>query len=128
VVKIVPGANKDELISERVTVKIGLRQPGKVEILEGLALGDSVVVAGQQRLQKDGTLVRIVDMSKGQAGAANGAPAAPGGAATGKPAEANANSSAKPSTAASKDSAKGNGKMPAVSGENPCLRGLNATR
>jgi membrane fusion protein (multidrug efflux system) len=67
VVRVVPGANKDELISERVTVKIGLRQPGKVEILEGLALGDTVVVAGQQRLQKDGTLVRVVDMSKGQA-------------------------------------------------------------
>ncbi|NDF80106.1 MAG: efflux RND transporter periplasmic adaptor subunit [Betaproteobacteria bacterium] len=73
VVRIVPGANKDELISERVTVKIGLRQPGKVEILEGLALGDTVVVAGQQRLQKDGTLVRIVDTSKGQAGGAAGA-------------------------------------------------------
>jgi membrane fusion protein (multidrug efflux system) len=65
VVKVVPGPNKDELISERVTVKVGLRQPGKVEILEGLSVGDSVVIAGQQRLQKDGTLVRVVDPSKG---------------------------------------------------------------
>ena len=55
----------------------GLRQPGKVEILEGLALGDTVVVAGQQRLQKDGTLVRIVDMSKAQAGGANAGAAEP---------------------------------------------------
>jgi membrane fusion protein (multidrug efflux system) len=127
VVKVVPGANKDELISERVTVKIGLRQPGKVEILEGLALGDTVVVAGQQRLQKDGTLVRVVDMSKGQAGgAASGTPAgansAPGaGGAT-------AGGGKSPDAAPAKEADKGKGKMPPVTGENPCLRGLNATR
>ena len=122
VVRVVPGPNKDELISERVNVKIGLRQPGKVEILEGLSLGDSVVVAGQQRLQKDGTLVRIVDLSKAQAASATssggaGTPAAPAGS---KPAD----------SAATKDSdaGKGKGKMPPVTGENPCLRGLNATR
>jgi membrane fusion protein (multidrug efflux system) len=121
VVRVVPGANKDELISERVTVKIGLRQPGKVEILEGLTLDDSVVVAGQQRLQKDGTLVRIVDPSKGQAGAANSAPgAAQANPAGGKPAESGASKDA--------DTGKGKGKMPPVTGENPCLRGLNATR
>jgi len=131
VVRVVPGANKDELISERVTVKIGLRQPGKVEILEGLALGDTVVVAGQQRLQKDGTLVRVVDMSKGQAGgAASGAPAgansAPGaGGATAAPAAGGGKS---PDAAPAKEADKGKGKMPAVTGENPCLRGLNATR
>lgn len=130
VVKVVPGPNKDELISERVSVKVGLRQPGKVEILEGLAVGDSVVIAGQQRLQKDGTLVRIVDPSKGQAGGPNaatgGAPnaagPAPGNAAggpgAGKPAEA----------AQAKGADKGKSKMPPVAGENPCLRGLNAAR
>ena len=134
VVKVVPGPNKDELISERVTVKVGLRQPGKVEILEGLSVGDSVVIAGQQRLQKDGTLVRIVDPSKGQAGgpnaAAGGAPnsagPAPGNAAAGpgagKPAEA---AQAK---GADKGADKGKPKMPPVTGENPCLRGLNAAR
>ena len=126
VVRVVPGANKDELSSERVTVKIGLRQPGKVEILEGLALGDTVVVAGQQRLQKDGTLVRIVDMSKGQAGGGAGASGAPGagGAASG-PAAGGAKS---PDAAPAKEADKGKGKMPPVTGENPCLRGLNATR
>ncbi|MFY7940339.1 MAG: efflux RND transporter periplasmic adaptor subunit [Burkholderiaceae bacterium] len=134
VVKVVPGPNKGELISERVTVKVGLRQPGKVEILEGLSVGDSVVIAGQQRLQKDGTLVRIVDPSKGQAGgpnaAAGGAPnaagPAPGNAAAGpgagKPAEA---AQAK---GADKGAEKGKPKMPPVAGENPCLRGLNAAR
>jgi PAS domain S-box-containing protein len=122
VVKVVPGPNKDELISERVTVKVGLRQPGKVEILEGLSVGDSVVIAGQQRLQKDGTLVRIVDPSKGQTGGPNAAGPAPGNAAAapgaGKPAE----------VAQAKGAEKSKPKMPPVAGENPCLRGLNAAR
>lgn len=132
VVRIVPGANKDELISERVTVKIGLRQPGKVEILEGLALGDTVVVAGQQRLQKDGTLVRIVDTSKGQAGGAAGAAGGANAGPSGAPAAGNAapgGAGAKPADAPpTKEADKGKGKMPPVTGENPCLRGQNATR
>lgn len=127
VVKIVPGTNKDELVSERITVKIGLRQPGKVEILEGLDVGDSVVVAGQQRLQKDGTLVRIVDMSKGQGGAANSALGAGQGAAQAGPGAA-ANSGKPADAATSKDASKTKGKTPPVTGENPCLRGLNAAR
>lgn len=108
VVKVVAGPNKDELMSERVAVKIGLRQPGKVEILEGLTLEDTVVVAGQQRLQKDGTLVKVVDLSK--AGGPNAA----------KPAE---KLSATSPTAAPKQAA-----AKPVTGDNPCLRGLNATR
>jgi membrane fusion protein, multidrug efflux system len=35
-----------------------------VEIVEGVALGDTVVVAGQQRLQKDGSPLRIVELGK----------------------------------------------------------------
>jgi membrane fusion protein (multidrug efflux system) len=138
VVRVVPGANKDELVSERVVVKIGIRQPGKVEILEGLSLDDSVVVAGQQRLQKDGTPVRVVDMNKGQA-AAGGAPGAPGaaggpGSPNAKPDAASGAANGKPNEAAGKggDYAKGGqpgrGKPQEVTGENPCLRGLNATR
>jgi membrane fusion protein (multidrug efflux system) len=135
VVRVVPGANKDELVSERVVVKIGIRQPGKVEILEGLSLDDSVVVAGQQRLQKDGTPVRVVDMNKGQAAA--GGPAGPAGAPgtpNSKPDAAAGAANGKPNEAAGKggDSAKGGqpgrGKPQEVTGENPCLRGLNATR
>lgn len=134
VIRIVAGANKDELVSERVTVKIGIRQPGRVEILEGLSKGDSVVVAGQQRLQKEGTVVRVVDTSKAQGG---GSPGAPGG----KPdAAGNAGNAQKPANQnAEKPSDKagpkgGNaspakdGKSQALSGENPCTRGLNATR
>ena len=134
VVKLVSGPNKDELVSERVTVKIGLRQPGKVEILEGLSLDDTVVVAGQQRLQKDGTLVRIVDTSKAQAGGANAASGAASGAAPGTapgagPAGGDAAKGGKPADGASaKEAEKGKGKGQPVTGENPCLRGLNAAR
>lgn len=132
VVRVVPGANKDELVSERVVVKIGIRQPGKVEILEGLSLDDSVVVAGQQRLQKDGTPVRVVDMNKGQAAA--GGPVGAPGTPNAKPDAAAGAANGKPNESAGKggDSAKGGqpgrGKPQEVTGENPCLRGLNATR
>ena len=127
VLRVVPGPNKDELISERVTVKIGIRQPGRVEILEGLSMGDSVVVAGQQRLQKEGTVVRVIDTSKAQASGANNAagarPEAAGNAP--KPAEKPADKSGPKGGNAgpAKD-----GKGQAVTGENPCSRGLNATR
>ena len=128
VVKVVAGPNKDELMSERVAVKIGLRQPGKVEILEGLTLEDTVVVAGQQRLQKDGTLVKVVDLSK--SGGPNSAK--PAEAVTGKPAEGGAGKLAdKPSTGSPTTNPSAAPKQPAakpVTGDNPCLRGLNATR
>lgn len=39
-------------------IKIGLRQAGKVQILEGLAAGEQVVVAGLQKI-RDGAPVRI---------------------------------------------------------------------
>jgi membrane fusion protein, multidrug efflux system len=43
----------------RAEVRTGLRRAAKVEIVEGLQLGDTVVTAGQLRLSKDGTPVRI---------------------------------------------------------------------
>ena len=118
VVKVVAGANKDELMSERVAVKVGLRQPGKVEILEGLSLGETVVVAGQQRLQKDGTLVKVIDTSKAQgANPANAASVPPNTPSASKPAD-KPTDKVKPKENAGKT----------VAGDNPCLRGLNATR
>lgn len=48
-------------VSKRTEVKLGSRRPGRVEILSGLNPGDSVVVAGQHRLQKDGTGLRVVE-------------------------------------------------------------------
>ena len=45
--------------SERRIVRVGPDIDGKLEVLEGLALGDTVVVAGQALL-RDGSTVRIV--------------------------------------------------------------------
>ena len=79
VLKVVPGDKPDTLVTQRVAVKTGVRQPGKVEITEGLEEGDTVVTAGQQRLQKDGTPVRVIDLAAAGKGpnAAASAPASP---------------------------------------------------
>jgi hypothetical protein len=66
------------LVSQRVEVKLGIRRPGRVEITEGLQETDTVVVAGQQRLQRDNTPVRVIEL--GRPPGAGGPPAA-GGAA-----------------------------------------------
>jgi membrane fusion protein (multidrug efflux system) len=50
-----------KLVSLRTEVKLGTRLPGRVEILSGLSAGDTVVVAGQHRLQKDGTALRVTE-------------------------------------------------------------------
>jgi membrane fusion protein (multidrug efflux system) len=81
VIKLLPGPDGQGLVTQRVEVKVGQRMPGKVEILDGLALGDSVVVAGQQRVQRDGTAVRVMDMAAGPAATA-AAPAASTAAAS----------------------------------------------
>ena len=100
-------------VSKRVEVTIGIRRPGQVEILTGLAEGDTVVLAGQQRLQKDGTAVRVVELGRpGGAGKppAPGAPANPGAAAPGNPAAAPA---AAPAPAAPDAAPKAGGAPPA---------------
>ncbi len=82
VYKVVDGKSKDEKIAQRVEVKVGIRRPGRVEITEGLAEGDVIVTAGQQRLQRDGMMVRIIDTARaGRDGAPAGTgPAGPAGA------------------------------------------------
>jgi membrane fusion protein (multidrug efflux system) len=47
-----------------VEVQLGLRRGGMVQVLDGLRPGDTVVVAGQQRLQRDGTAVRVIDLNR----------------------------------------------------------------
>ena len=81
VIKVVtPGADAKwppevKFVSQRQEVKLGVRRSGTVEIVDGVALGDTVVVAGQQRLQKDGSPLRIV--ASGQpSGKAGGEPKA----------------------------------------------------
>ncbi len=78
VYKLVDGPDQDSKIAQRVEVKFGMRQPGKVEIVEGLQAGDMVVVAGQQRIARDGMPVRVVETPRaaGAAAAASSPPAA----------------------------------------------------
>jgi len=77
VFKVVDGAEGQKL-AQRLEARVGLRLPGKVEILEGLQAGDMVVTAGQARLLRgDRVPVRLIDLA--QAGVA--AAAAPGRAA-----------------------------------------------
>ena len=64
VIKLAPGAAPGAQVSQRVEVKVGIRRPGRVEVLEGLGLEDTVVTAGQQRLQKDGTVVKVIEAGR----------------------------------------------------------------
>lgn len=126
VVKVVPGDKPDTLVSQRVAVKVGLRQPGKIEIVEGLELDDTVVVAGHQRLQKEGTPVRVVDMSRPGGGKPAAGPAAAASAsAAAASAPAATPASAGPSKVVVASAAPA---AQALSGPNPCLRGADATR
>ncbi len=64
VITLVPGADKDSLVSRRVEVKVGIRRPGQVEILDGLKEGETIVTAGQQRLQRDGSPVKVLELNR----------------------------------------------------------------
>ena len=70
VIRLKPGAAPDVRVSQRVEVKVGIRRPGKVEILEGLDVGDTVVTAGQQRIARDGTEVKVMETPKTAAASA----------------------------------------------------------
>lgn len=70
-----------KFVSLRQEVKLGARRAGKVEIVDGLAEGQTVVVAGQQRLQRDGTGLRIVELGRPPQSAAS----APGGGGASAP-------------------------------------------
>jgi len=78
-VKVIDGPNGK--VSQRLEARIGVRLPGKAEILEGLAAGDVVVTAGHGRLMRPEPVpVQIVDVGRpGDAGPA-GAPSAPAAA------------------------------------------------
>ena len=64
VIKLEDGAGKETRIARRVEVKVGMRRPGQVEITDGLQAGDVVVTAGQQRVQRDGMEVRVVEVGR----------------------------------------------------------------
>jgi membrane fusion protein (multidrug efflux system) len=67
-------------VSLRQEVKLGVRRQGKVEITEGVTAADTVVVAGQQRLQKDGSPLRIVAIGQPAGGKSDKAQASSGAA------------------------------------------------
>ena len=125
--KVVPGTEPNSRIVQRTEVKVGIRQPGRVEIVEGLKAGDIVVTAGQQRLQRDGMAVRVIDVPRGGPGGPGaGAPAAAAsGAASAAAAGASAAASrpqagAKPAGPSATMGARPSG--PAPSGPNPCVQ------
>ena len=111
VIKLVDGPDGDTKIAQRVEVKVGIRRPGRVEITDGLKPGDLVVTAGQQRVQRDGMPVRVVEMAKpaGQAGPGQGP-----GAGGARPPAAGASQPAAPVAAAASAQA------PRLDGPNPC--------
>ncbi len=132
VIKLLPGPNEKSRTTQRVEVKVGLRRPGKVEILEGLEPSDSVVANGQQRVQKDGTVVNLLDLSA--RGGKPGEGAGPPGAAASAPA-ATASSAATPASAAAMPTLPPAATKPAApavkmakapEGPNPCGDGPTA--
>ena len=72
VLKIVDGKDPGTRVTLRTPVTLGARLPGLVEVVEGLNTGDLVVSAGQQRVQRDGTVVRVVELGANSASGSNG--------------------------------------------------------
>ena len=129
VIKLIDGPEPGSKVSQRVEVKVGIRRPGKVEILEGLSEDDTIVIAGQQRLQKDGSVVRVIDMNKPRTEGVGSAPTAAAAASAPAPALATAPSAALPKMA-------GPGKPGATpmvapkppEGPDPCQQDLNVAK
>jgi membrane fusion protein (multidrug efflux system) len=65
-------------VSRRIEAQLGMRVPGKVEVLGGVQAGDVVVTAGQARLMRgDGLPLKIVDVDKQGAGVREAAASEP---------------------------------------------------
>lgn len=108
VIKLLPGPEAQTWVARRVAVQVGIRRPGQAEITRGLEPGDLVVTTGQQRLQRDGMTVRVVDLSASAAAAA--ARPADGASAAAAPAAAPVAARAPVEQA--------------LGGANPCLVGM----
>jgi membrane fusion protein (multidrug efflux system) len=84
-IKVVDGPNGGK-VAQRLEAKVGIRVPGKAEILEGVAPGDLIVVAGQGRLMQGNAVpVRVVDIDRPAGGSGKPAGAAPPGSAPAGP-------------------------------------------
>lgn len=116
VLRVVAGPEEGSQVAKRTPVRLGARTPGFVEVVEGLAPGDVVVTAGQQRLQRDGMAVRVVELGQPSAGRS-----APG---VEPPATASSAASQPVSGAAT---AAAPAAVPPLPGANPCQSPLSAT-
>ena len=116
VLRVVAGTEEGSQVAKRTPVRLGARTPGFVEVVEGLAPGDVVVTAGQQRLQRDGTAVRVVELGQPPAGrsAAGAEPPATASSAASQPVSGAATAAAPAA-------------LPPLPGANPCQSPLSAT-
>jgi membrane fusion protein, multidrug efflux system len=115
VYRLVDGPDQDTKTAQRIEVKVGIRRPGRVEIVEGVQPGDLVVTAGQQRIQKDGMPVRVLDLTK-----TAGATPKPAGAVPAPEANGAAVAAAPAAPAASAGISRLTA-TPKLNGPNPCL-------
>lgn len=71
-------------VSRRVEVVLGQRREGRVEVVQGVPAGATVVTAGHQRIARDGTPLRVVEIGStprpAEAASAPAATRAPGDA------------------------------------------------
>ena len=116
VLRVVAGTEEGSQVAKRTPVRLGARTPGFVEVVEGLAPGDVVVTAGQQRLQRDGMAVRVVELGQPSAGrsAAGVEPPATASSAASQPVSGAATAAAPAA-------------VPPLPGANPCQSPLSAT-
>ena len=116
VLRVVAGPEEGSQVAKRTPVRLGARTPGFVEVVEGLSPMDVVVTAGQQRLQRDGMAVRVVELGQPSAGRS----------AAGAEAPATASSAAsQPVSGAATAAAPA--AVPPLPGANPCQSPLSAT-
>ena len=116
VLRVVAGTEEGSQVAKRTPVRLGARTPGFVEVVEGLSPMDVVVTAGQQRLQRDGMAVRVVELGQPSAGrsAAGAEPPATASSAASQPVSGAATAAAPAAVAP-------------LPGANPCQSPLSAT-
>lgn len=70
----------------RTQVRTGIRRNGQVEVLAGVEPGDLVITAGQLKIQRDGTEVRVIEPARRAPAAAAAGDVDGKGAPSGRPA------------------------------------------
>lgn len=116
VLRVVAGTQEGSQVAKRTPVRLGARTPGFVEVVEGLAPGDVVVTAGQQRLQRDGMAVRVVEL---------GQPSAERSSSGAQPPATASSAASQPASGAATAAAPA--AVPPLPGANPCQSPLSAT-